>query len=207
MDRVRVIGADDHPVFREGMCRLLQRLMPTADILEAGTMVELLDLARAGPAPDSIFLDLLFPGLVLDRSIRALRDTVEATSIIVVSMVDDQATVDKVMAEGADGFIGKAVSPTDMGEAITAIRNGEFVVRRATSSIKALSTDQTSLSLLTPRRREILRLVVEGKSNKEIARALDISPFTARFHVSALMRTLGVTTRAAAVAKALEAGF
>lgn len=186
---------------------MLQRLMPAAEIVEAGTMAELLDHARASPVLDSIFLDLLFPGLVLDRSIRTLRDAFEATSIIVVSMVDDQATVDKVMAEGADGFIGKAVSPGEMGEAIMAIRNGEFVVKRATSSVKALPPEQMSLSFLTPRRREILRLVVEGKSNKEIARALDISPFTARFHVSALMRTLGVTTRAAAVAKALEAGF
>ena len=192
----RIIIADDHPMFREGMLRTVQRLLPGTEVQEAGDLDTVHGLISDGGDIDTLILDLRFPGLTCLSQLAELRQQLRRTTLIVVSMVDDPALIDQVMALGADGFIGKNIAPEEIGQALLAIREGEVLVKFAPSGLLPLDTHT-----LTARQQDVLRLIAQGKTNKEIAKALDISPFTVRIHVSSLLRVLGVSSRAAAAVK------
>ncbi|WLH04514.1 LuxR C-terminal-related transcriptional regulator [Pseudomonas lurida] len=192
----RIIIADDHPMFREGMLRTVQRLLPDALVQEAGDLDGVRALIHEGSEIDTLILDLRFPGLTCMSQLAELRQQLRRTTLIVVSMVDDPALIDQVMSLGADGFIGKNIAPDEIGQALLAIRDGEVLVKFAPSGLLPLDTHT-----LTARQQDVLRLIAQGKTNKEIAKALDISPFTVRIHVSSLLRTLDVPSRAAAAVK------
>lgn len=197
----RIIVADDHPLFREAMVNTVRRILPEARLEEAGSLADVLRLAAMGETPDTLILDLRFPGLTCIGRLAELRRQLQRTTLIVVSMVDDPQVICEVMAAGVDGFIGKSVSPEAIGAAILAIRDGEVVVNYAPSGLLPHLDAPSELEQLTHRQQDVLRLIAQGKTNKEIARALDISPFTVRIHVSSLLKTLNVPTRTAAAVK------
>lgn len=192
----RIIIADDHPMFREGMTRTVQRLLPGAVVQEAGDLATVNALLCEAGEVDTLILDLRFPGLTCISQLAELRQQLKRTTLVLVSMVDDPALIEQVMALGADGFIGKNIAPDEIGQALLAIREGEVLVKFAPSGLLPLDTHT-----LTPRQQEVLRLIAQGKTNKEIAKVLNISPFTVRIHVSSLLRSLNVPSRAAAAVK------
>lgn len=152
----RIIVADDHPLFREGMLRTIERLLPEAVIEQAGNLNEVLTLARSGDEVDTLILDLRFPGLNSMQAIAELRNEFRRTSIIVVSMVDDPETIAQVMSNGADGFIGKNIDPQEITESIVAIRQGEVVVKYKSEGSIFNESAVNALSPLTTRQKQVL---------------------------------------------------
>jgi DNA-binding NarL/FixJ family response regulator len=197
----RIIVADDHPLFREAMVSTVRRLLPEAELEQAGSLQDVLRLVSQGTPADTLILDLRFPGLTCIGRLAELRRQMPRTTLIIASMVDDPDVIAEVMAAGADGFIGKSLTPDEIAEAILAIREGDVVVRYAPSGLLPQMGADSELEQLTHRQQDVLRLIAQGKTNKEIARELDISPFTVRIHVSSLLKTLNVPTRTAAAVK------
>jgi DNA-binding NarL/FixJ family response regulator len=204
----KIIIADDHPVFRDGMTRLVGSALPDASLFEAATMAEVLDAVEIHGAPDLFILDLLFPGMNPRETIPALRQQCRKSSIMIVSMLDDETTIDRIMAYGADGYVVKSNPAPEMLAAIMSVRSGNFVIARpnlvATTDIIPGPADVMDL---TQRQREILYLISEGQSNKAIGRKLHLSPFTVRNHVSLLFRMLKVRSRVELAAKADRLGY
>ena len=194
----RIVVADGQPIFREAMLRIVRRTFPKALLYVASDLESL--MARREVDPELIVLDFLCPDYDPVFSARWLRGEFPHCTIIFVSSLDDRRMIANVVANGADGHIGKSGTPGEIAEALRSIVAGAPVALRA----EPLPRNRSDL---TPRQREILDLMAEGRSNKEIGRALNISPFTVRIHVSAVLRFLEVETRAAAVAKAISIGL
>ncbi len=204
---VNILIADDHPVFRGGLRSILNKAVDGARITEAGDMAAVRHALDEDGAPDLLVLDVYFPGFDLDRDGPKLRSELPLTPIAVVSMISDQAAVKTIMAMGVNGFISKSVPPDAMATALKLVLDGEVIVRQSTGPQVNETMDHDPLATLSPRQLDVLKLICRGQSNKEIARALDISPFTVRLHVSAMMAALDVSSRSAAAALGTSRGL
>lgn len=195
-----IIIADDHPLFRDAMAKKISRHNNT-EIIEAGTFSELESALQIHPDPEILILDLRFPGLHTLKQITSLKERLRKTALIIVSMNTDSELVRAVMATGVDGYISKNVPSEQLIRDVSAICNGSIVVNYIPDILPALQVIPAEVSSLTTRQHDVLKLLLEGKSNKEIAQSLGISHFTVRIHVSQVLNTLNASTRAIAIAR------
>lgn len=208
MAAMNILLVDDHPIFRAGMTSILQDVFPDAKIAEIGDAQGLNAATTNAILPDLLMVDLFFPGFDYRKDLPRLRQKLPLTPIVAISMMNDIQEIEAIIAMGLNGFISKAVSPAEVKQSLGDIMQGEIAICTCDD---VLGHNQphvtTGLENLTARQIEILRLLRKGLSNKEIARELDLSPFTVRTHVSAVLRTLGVSSRSAASALAASHGL
>jgi DNA-binding NarL/FixJ family response regulator len=208
---------DDHALFREGLKFLLRSLDAALEVDEAGTCAKALEHA-AVRSYDLVLLDLKMPGLDGLDALAALREALPAAPLVVLSGEDNPAVVRAAIERGAMGFIPKSSTPEVLIQALRLVlAQGVYLPRTVLdaadpgsapdSTASRATTDGTALSGLTPRQMDVLRCVIQGKSNKVIARELDVSEGTVKAHLSSVLRSLGAHNRTEAVFAAAKLGL
>jgi DNA-binding NarL/FixJ family response regulator len=210
---MRVLIVDDHPLFRDGLRGLLESVGDLEVAGEAASGEEAIALASA-LQPDVVLMDLNMPppdGIEATR--RIVQDSPRA-NVLVVTMYEDDESVFAALRAGARGYVLKGASQAETLRAIRAVGNGEAIFGPGVASrvMRYFASAQPAASAalfpeLTERETEILRFIVQGRTNDEIAEQLVLSLKTVRNHVSNICGKLQVADRAQAVIRAREAGL
>ncbi len=210
---IRVLIADDHPLFRDGLRVLLNSIPQTQLVGEAANGEEVLKQAAA-LQPDVILMDIQMPRLNGIDATRLILRTNPNVGIIVLTMFEDDDLVIAALRAGARGYILKGADQTEILRAIGAAVRGEAlfgapIAKRLTRFFSAPrpSRPVPAFPELTEREREVLDMIAQGYSNHEIAERFVLSPKTVRNHISSIFSKLQVTDRARAIVLAREAGL
>ncbi|HEX6269332.1 MAG TPA: response regulator transcription factor [Anaerolineales bacterium] len=217
MNPIRVLIADDHALFREGVRAILKSVPDIEIVGEAGTGQETLTLA-SDLTPDVILMDIQMPDLNGVEATRRILKMQPDTGIIIVTMLEDDDSLFSAMRAGARGYVLKGADKAEMLKSIRAVAEGEalFGPAIATRLLNLFhdkpaqpksETRAVSFPDLTDREREILSCIAHGDTNSEIAEQLTISLKTVRNHVSSIFNKLQVTNRAQAALRARDAGL
>jgi len=200
---IRLIIADDHPLFRGALREAVSGLFEDADIAEAGSFEDLAKLLERGADVDLILLDLTMPGVRGFSGLMYLRAQYPSVPIIVVSANDDPAVIRRCMDFGASGFIPKTLGNEAMRGAITRVFEGGVwtppEIDLGAGADAETADLLTRLTSLTPQQVRVLMMLSEGLLNKQIAYELGVSEATVKAHVSAILQKLGVDSRTQAV--------
>jgi DNA-binding NarL/FixJ family response regulator len=213
IDRVRVLIADDHPLFRKGM-RALVDTLPGMDVVgEAATGEEAIALA-ASLVPDVIVMDLQMPGGTGIAATHAILNASPHIRILMVTLFEDNESVFTALRAGARGYVLKDSGEGEMARAIQAVSRGEAIFSPAIAArlmdyfaAPHPTVPRELFPALTEREREILGLIAQGQSNPEIAQQLSLSVKTVHNYVSNIFSKLQVADRAQAILRAREAGL
>jgi DNA-binding NarL/FixJ family response regulator len=202
---IRLLVVDDHPVVREGLVALLEDEPEFRVVGSAGSAEAALALAER-LRPDVALLDLELPGLDGVAAIARLAAVAPQTRVVVFTAYDTDERVFGAIQAGAKGYVLKGASAGDIARAIRTVHGGGSALEPhvAAKVLAALSAPRRSGVLLSPREREVLRLLAQGLANKQIARALAITERTVKFHVTSILNKLGADNRAQAVALAAQ---
>jgi DNA-binding NarL/FixJ family response regulator len=222
MHQITVMLVDDHPVFRQGLRRVLENEDDLDVIAEVDDGLEALQLSKQ-LVPNVILLDINLPGMNGLQVARALKDTVLDINIIMLTAYHDDQQVFHAIRAGASAYFPKDVSPRRLIEAIRLVHQGSYVVEDRVlekpqvgewllaqfeqADLDAQNDLGSLLMPLSPREMEILQQIAQGKSNKEIAYELGISRQTVKNHMTSILRKLAVNDRTQAAIYALRRGW
>lgn len=211
MTPIRVLVADDHAVVREGIRQMLAGSPGFEMIAETGAGDEVLALCREH-GPDVVVLDISMPGRNGLEVTRELRLELPAVRILILSMHDHPQYVMEAVRAGADGYLLKDAGPGELRRAVEIVQRGESyfspsVAHRLGEALRPSADAAPTLDALTARERDVLGGIAEGKTNKQMAHSLGISPRTVETHRESLMRKLGIRNVAGLTRFALESGL
>lgn len=190
---IRTILADDQLLIRAGIHALLDSLPQCELVAECSDGYQAIAAVRQHK-PDVILLDIAMPGPTGIEVARTIRLFDKETRILMLSSIDRRETIEEAMQAGADGYLLKDFVLVELLAALDAVRNGQRYLSPRIQQLHlepAASGNPASKTLLTARQLEVLRMVASGKTTKEIARLLCISPKTVEFHRGRLMERIG----------------
>ena len=207
-----VLVVDDHPIVVEVLNAIVRGVFPEAKLSTASSLEEGVAAARAAENLGLVLLDLGLPGCAGISALAGFRAAVPAARVVVVSAVESPRLVLAAFEAGAAGYIPKTSQPPLIAAALRLVAaGGTYVPLECIASAVAAVTDEAapgaSRTALTARQREVLRLIVRGHANKEIARQLRIAQDTVKQHARAVYAALGVASRSQAARAAQSRGI
>lgn len=202
--KITVLLVDDHSLVRRGFRRMLEDEPDMEVVGEAGDGEESVKLARE-LRPQVVVMDSALPGMNGLQATRQILEECPETAVLMLSMHSENTWVRQAVEAGAKGYILKNALDLELGAAIRKVATGETVFDPKVEQQSTLKGERNSA--LTPRELEVLQMIVDGKSNKEIATALDLSANTIAVHRANIMNTLGIHKTAELVVYAIRSGL
>lgn len=203
---MKVLIADDHGLYRAGLGFLLKDRLGVDEVIEVGSLDEALDVLALDPGIDLALFDLSMPGMAGPDSLGAVKAAYPASNIAVISGGENRENVLKSISAGLSGYIPKSLSDDEIAKALEMMLRGyifvpTFMATTAEAPSPPRQTERAGpmhpapLDELTPRQRDVLHYILQGRSNKEIARELDIAEGTVKIHLAALFVHFGAHNR------------
>jgi DNA-binding NarL/FixJ family response regulator len=209
-DPIRIVVADDHPIVRAGIVGLLETAPGIEVVGEAADGAEAVELA-ASERPDLVLMDLRMPGVDGASATASIVASGSGTRVLVLTTYETDDHILAAIEAGASGYLLKAAPQAEILAGIRAVAAGETVLAPSIAAklVSRVRADAASIAppALSPREREVLALVAEGRSNPEIAKALYIGEATVKTHLLHAFEKLGVNDRTRAVTRAMELGL
>ena len=211
MKSVRTLIADDHALVRAGIRALVEKITGVTVVAEAGKGSEAIDLISE-LEPDLVLLDITMPDGSGFDVLQHVQQKFSTIRVIVLTVHEAGEYAIRALREGAAGFLPKSAASTELEQAIHTVMNGEVYISPETSRKTLIEygkgvTKRDLLETLSPRQREVLRLIAEGRTTKQIAQELEISVKTVETHRAQLMERLGIHDVAGLVRYAIIVGL
>ena len=214
--QIRIVIADDHGLFREMLRITLRREGSIKIVGEATNVRQTIDLISE-LKPDIVLLNSTMPEMDGIEVLPEIREKNQKTKALMLTANKDEATIFKALKGGAKGYLSKDVSISNLIKAIQAVQKGELWIERKLMArfleVEAILDSNRKgqagklKKIITPREKEVLRLLTTGSTNKEIAKALFISEKTVKSHLNSIFRKLNVTRRLQAILYAINRGL
>ena len=208
---MKVLLIDDHSLFIDGMNLVLVKLDPNIQIFNANSYEDALPVMTENPDMDLVLLDLGLPGLSDIDALKAVRNELPVTPVVVLSSNDDGAKVQQMLNVGAQGYIPKSTNAEILIHSLKLVLSGGIYVPQEILPQLEQGADQPvrvqADMPLTPKQHEVLGKLIHGYSNKEIGQLLNMAESTVRVHIAAILKALNVSNRTRAAHLAVQKGW
>lgn len=206
---MKVLLADDHALIRDGIKLVFESYTQTADFFETNNYPDTLESVNNNPDLDLIMIDLFMPGSSGTDGINLIRQSAPCTPIIVLSSSEEIDHVKTALKLGANGYIPKSSSNEILLSAINLVMAGGIYIpaQILNEAVDTSAVEKTLSSLLTDRQTQVLELMAQGKTNKAIAKIMNITDNTVKSHISIIFTHLNATNRTQAVLNAQQRGL
>jgi DNA-binding NarL/FixJ family response regulator len=208
---LRILLADDHPLFRRGLAELLTREFDDVTIDEVGTASDLLDFVRTEQEWDAVVMDVSMPGRSGPEALRDLKQERPRLPVLVLSMHAEDQYAARMIKAGADGYVTKAAASQDVCNALKQLLAGEKYVNASIGEQLAVvvksGADQLPHETLSDREFQVLRLIAAGKTSKEIAEDLSLSAATISTYRARILEKMRLKNNAELTRYAIQQGL
>ena len=207
---MKILIADDHALFRDGLALRLEEIAPNAIILQASSYTQIFKILAAEEQIDVLILDVEMQDMPWLDSLKQIHEMSPKTKVIVISASEDSRTIRTILATGVRGYIPKRSEVKVFNNALKLIiEGGSYVPANLVDNtpLNTLSGRNIGVKSLTTRQSQVLDLIAQGKSNKQIAYDMGVSESTVKLHINALLRSLHVSNRTQAVITAQKIGL